>query len=33
MPGAYTTGSYLAFRISAPDGAARAMAAARKVKR
>jgi predicted nucleic acid-binding protein len=33
MPGAYTTGSYVAFRISAPGGVAQAMAAARKVKR
>ncbi len=33
MPGAYTAGSYVAFRISAPDGVAYAMAAARKVKR
>jgi hypothetical protein len=30
MPGAYTTGSYVAFRISAPGGVAHAMAAARK---
>lgn len=33
MPGAYTTGSYVAFRISVPDGVAHATAAARKVKR
>jgi hypothetical protein len=33
MPGAYATGSYVAFRISVPDGVAHATAAARKVKR
>ena len=33
MPGAYTTGSYVAFRISAPGGVAHATAAARKLKR
>ena len=33
MPGAYTTRSYVAFRISAPGSVAHAMAAARKVKR
>ena len=32
MPGAYTTGSYVAFRISVPDGVAHATGAARKVK-
>ena len=33
MPGAYTTGSYVAFRLSAPDGVVHATAAARKLKR
>ncbi len=34
MPGADTTpGSYVAFRLSAPDGVAHATAAARKLKR
>ena len=33
MPGAYTTGSYVGFRISAPGGVAHATAATRKLKR
>ena len=33
MPGAYSTGGYVAFRISEPGGVAQATAAARKVKR
>jgi predicted nucleic acid-binding protein len=33
MAGAYTTGSYVAFRIDEPGGVANATAAARKVKR
>ena len=33
MPGAYTTGNYVAFRIYEPGGVAHATAAARKVKR
>jgi hypothetical protein len=33
MAGAYTTGSYVAFRIYEPGGVAHATAAARKVKR
>ena len=33
MPGAYSTGGYVAFRIYEPAGVAHATAAARKVKR
>ncbi len=33
MPGAYSTGGYVAFRISGPGGVAHATAAARKMKR
>jgi predicted nucleic acid-binding protein len=33
MPGAYTTGSYVAFRLSAPNGVVHAMTAARTLKR
>jgi hypothetical protein len=33
MPGAYSTGGYIAFRIYEPGGVAHATAAARKVKR
>ncbi len=33
MPGTYTTGNYVAIRISVSDGVTHAMAAARQVKR